>query len=99
MGYRPKQRLFNWGIWNGWEALKEMFHIDFEASLGYEYKDTHNFLPNLTCKDNILAWIYFLDFSDSVCQYCQIKCKEIKLNYTIVLIIAIISISITFIIL
>jgi hypothetical protein len=27
MGYRAKQRILNWGMPNGWEAHKEMFHI------------------------------------------------------------------------
>jgi hypothetical protein len=27
MGYRAKKRILKWGISNGWEALKEIFHI------------------------------------------------------------------------
>jgi hypothetical protein len=27
MGYRGKQRILNWGIPNGWEALENMFNI------------------------------------------------------------------------
>ena len=27
MGYTAKQRILNWGILNGWKALREMFNI------------------------------------------------------------------------
>jgi hypothetical protein len=27
MGYRAKQRILNWGIAKGWEALEKMFNI------------------------------------------------------------------------
>jgi hypothetical protein len=27
MGYRAKQRILNWGISNGWEALEEMLEV------------------------------------------------------------------------
>ena len=35
MGYRPKQRILNWGILNSWEAPTDIMYAEILFGMGY----------------------------------------------------------------